>query len=224
MMRTCALTDGVVRTGIIALTYGQVSVNAQPAVVEMCVDAGLVRGRELFFDSTKVEADAAVDSLTPRWFVEVHLDDLFEDNGDERAKEDKLEDEGPDSVDLLRRTSFQWKLRSHHVTGDGKYGSVENIAAVEEAGIHAYLGLHEAGGRRGFFLKSAFTYDGEKDFYLCPAGSHLRPLGDAEDRRSRGETVTYRARSSVCAACSLKPQCTTNKTGAPSDADPETST
>jgi hypothetical protein len=28
MMQTCALTDGFVRTGIIALTYGQVSVNA----------------------------------------------------------------------------------------------------------------------------------------------------------------------------------------------------
>jgi hypothetical protein len=28
MMQTCALTDGFVRTGIIASTYGQVSVNA----------------------------------------------------------------------------------------------------------------------------------------------------------------------------------------------------
>jgi hypothetical protein len=28
MMQTCALTDGFIRTGIIALTYGQVSVNA----------------------------------------------------------------------------------------------------------------------------------------------------------------------------------------------------
>ncbi len=39
-------------------------------IVEMCFEAGLVRGKELFFDSTKVEADAAVDSLAPRWFVE----------------------------------------------------------------------------------------------------------------------------------------------------------
>src|SRR3712207_8882881 len=35
-------------------------------IVEMCFEAGLVRGKELFFDSTKVEADAAVDSLEPR--------------------------------------------------------------------------------------------------------------------------------------------------------------
>ncbi len=35
-------------------------------IVEECVEAGLLRGDELFFDSTKVEADAAVDSLAPR--------------------------------------------------------------------------------------------------------------------------------------------------------------
>src|SRR5215212_9641164 len=39
-------------------------------IVEMCVEAGLLRSRELFFDATKIEADAAVDSLAPRWFVE----------------------------------------------------------------------------------------------------------------------------------------------------------
>jgi transposase len=47
-------------------------------IVEMCFEAGLVRGKELFFDATKVEADAAVDSLAPRWAVEAHLAGLFE--------------------------------------------------------------------------------------------------------------------------------------------------
>ena len=36
-------------------------------IVELCVEAGLVWGEELYFDSTKVEANAAVDSLAPRW-------------------------------------------------------------------------------------------------------------------------------------------------------------
>ena len=48
-------------------------------VVGMCVRADLVRGDELFFDSTKVEANAAVDSLAPRWAVEAHLRGLFEE-------------------------------------------------------------------------------------------------------------------------------------------------
>jgi hypothetical protein len=116
-------------------------------------------------------------------------------------------------LDLLWHTAFRWKIRPHHVTADGKYGTVENIAAVEGSGIRAYLGLHEAGGRVGFFRKSAFAYDAGKDLYVCPAGETLRALGDAEDIRSQGKIVTYRARGSVCAACSLKPRCTTNKNG-----------
>jgi hypothetical protein len=116
-------------------------------------------------------------------------------------------------LDLLFRTAFRWKIRPHHVTADGKYGTVENIKAVEESGIRAYLALHEAGGRVGFFRKSAFTYDAEKDLYICPTGETLRALGDAKDIRSRGKVVTYRARGSVCAECSLKPRCTTNKNG-----------
>ncbi len=47
-------------------------------IVEECFEAGLVRGKELFFDATKVEANAAVDSLAPRWAVEAHLEGLFE--------------------------------------------------------------------------------------------------------------------------------------------------
>ncbi len=47
-------------------------------IVQRCVKAGLVRGEELFFDSTKVEADADVDSLASRHLVENHLGGLFE--------------------------------------------------------------------------------------------------------------------------------------------------
>jgi transposase len=283
-------------------------------IVEMCVEAGLVRGEVLFFDATKVEADAAVDSLAPRWFVEAHLSDLFDEDDDHhegeeerqgtgsedeasidclptpadedllrssRASEDWISRDGAQDrsfkgtslrertadtrasrtdhdatpmrwtgnarklgyqtnyvvdggkariilsvlvtpgevsenrpmLDLLFRTAFRWKIRPHHVTADGKYGTAENIKAVEHWGIRAYLGLHEAGRRVGFFRKSEFAYDAEKDLYVCPAGETLRALGQAEDIRSRGKVVSYRARGSVCAACSLKPRCTTNKNG-----------
>jgi transposase len=43
-------------------------------IVELCVEAGLVWGEELYFDSTKVKANAAVDPSAPRWAVEAHLD------------------------------------------------------------------------------------------------------------------------------------------------------
>ncbi len=39
-------------------------------VVDLCQEAGLVWGKELFFDATKVEANAAVGSLVPRFYAE----------------------------------------------------------------------------------------------------------------------------------------------------------
>ena len=49
------------------------------AVVERCQVAGLVRGKELSIDGTKVEAKAASHSLRPRFSVEAHLRRLFGD-------------------------------------------------------------------------------------------------------------------------------------------------
>src|SRR5919202_338374 len=46
-------------------------------IVEMCVEAGLVGGEELYFDSTKVKANADIDSL--RSIAENHLKELFEE-------------------------------------------------------------------------------------------------------------------------------------------------
>src|SRR5688572_18961515 len=48
-------------------------------VVELCQEAGLVWGKELFFDATKVRANADVDSLVPRLgeVVGDHIEALF---------------------------------------------------------------------------------------------------------------------------------------------------
>jgi transposase len=42
-------------------------------IVEMCFEAGLVQGEELFFDATKVEANASLDSARSRSLVEYRL-------------------------------------------------------------------------------------------------------------------------------------------------------
>src|SRR6266508_6763473 len=50
-------------------------------VVDLCQAAGLVWGQELFFDATQVRANAAVDSLVPRFYLKAkaraHVDALF---------------------------------------------------------------------------------------------------------------------------------------------------
>jgi DDE family transposase len=81
-------------------------------------------------------------------------------------------------LDLLWRTRFRWRLlRLRHVTGDAKYGTAENVAAVEREGIRAYVALHQSGGRPHKFRRDDFFYDAQRDLYVCPAGEPLRPLG-----------------------------------------------
>ena len=67
------------------------------AVVEQCVAAGLVWGKELSIDSTDVAANAAIDSLQPRFAVEAHLARLFEekDNADDDGNDDPDGNAGP---------------------------------------------------------------------------------------------------------------------------------
>ena len=56
-------------------------------IVEQCQAAGLVWGKELYIDATKVEANASVDSVKPRFFVEAHLAHVFSPEAEERAAE-----------------------------------------------------------------------------------------------------------------------------------------
>jgi transposase len=225
------------------------------AIVEQCQQADLVWGRELYIDSTKVQANASRDSVKPRFAVEAHLSMLFSDQAEkaigeaEQGEQDASQVESaspqpsqpleqasplelptallpeqrselsqqneerhdwieqlgaqdrrvssrgyqrladylvsttdPDATlmetskgadmgyrthyvvdggkarvilgvlvtpsevmdnqpmrDLIFRTRFRWKRWPHQVTGDTKYGTTDNIVAMEREHIHAYV-------------------------------------------------------------------------------------
>src|SRR6187401_2733483 len=56
-------------------------------VVDLCQEAGLVWGRDLYFDATKVEANAGIPSLIPRFYYDAkaHVADLFADEAADEA-------------------------------------------------------------------------------------------------------------------------------------------
>jgi transposase len=285
-------------------------------IVQLCVEAGLVWGEELYFDATKVDANASLDSIAPRFYVEEHLDEVFttleeppnaeqeeaivstvskrgespvaelyelpfvDDNllaEENAAREDWISRNGrqrreqkgvwyrrkadflasstdPDSspmkrreskgshlgyythyvvdggksrvildalvtpfevtenqpmLDLLWRTSFRWKIAPRQVTGDTAYGTTENIAAMELAGIRAYVPLTGAGKARPYFSKEEFAYDPDRDIYRCPAGETLTP----KTFRSARSQILYKTEPGTCASCSMRSRCTDNKTG-----------
>jgi transposase len=58
-------------------------------VVDLCQESGLVWGRELCFDATKVEANAGIPSLIPRFYYDAttHVVDLFDEETDDAASQ-----------------------------------------------------------------------------------------------------------------------------------------
>ena len=62
-------------------------------IVELCVEAGLVWGEELYFDSTKVDANASINSMIDRTESEVDqkLEELWV-NSEESAATETLQD------------------------------------------------------------------------------------------------------------------------------------
>ena len=283
-------------------------------IVEQCIAAGLVWGQEFYLDATRVQANAATDSLQPRFAIEAHLARLFAADGDETGsggasdgpdepdagdaparlpvtlteearaalvecaadrqdwigragRPDRATTSGPyrrtadfrvsttdpdatpmpygdkgtrlgyqdhyvvdggrariiltalvtpaevqenqPALDLLWHARFRWKVRLRQVTGDTKYGTIENIAAIERERIRAYVPLSAVGQRAGMFGITAFVYDARADTYRCPGHQRLRFISQCETTRRR----IYEAPNGACAACTLRPQCTTSKRG-----------
>jgi transposase len=113
-------------------------------------------------------------------------------------------------LDLLWRARFRWKLRVRQVTGDTTYGTIPNIRAVEDMGIRAYVPLPDWEQNSPYFGAAKFTYDAQRDHYVCPNGEAIRRTSTDE----AGQRVLYRAPAATCRICPLKPQCTpATKTG-----------
>jgi hypothetical protein len=112
-------------------------------------------------------------------------------------------------LDLLWRTRFRWKLHPRQFTGDTTYGTAENIVALQEQQIRAYVPLPDFDKRTEFFGQRDFRYDAEHDVYICPNGAelHYAASGSTEDYR------LYWAKAKECNACPLKAQCTTSSRG-----------
>lgn len=279
-------------------------------IVDLCQEADLVWGRELYVDATKVQANADLDSLVPRFYHEArtHMADLFADDaltdpakaepeaaadalpvgvarlpsaaGDEasrmkpppwrlleerrlapdrpvvgsyrRTTDFRVSVTDPDATpmrtkhgtalgyhdhyvvdggkqriilaalvtpadvmenvplcDLLWRVCFRRKLWPGQVTGDTAYGTVENIVALEDAGIRAFFPLPDFERRTPYYGMSRFTYDAQRDEYRCPQGQPLprRTTKYTEDK------VLYRANAATCNACPVKAECTASDHG-----------
>ena len=112
-------------------------------------------------------------------------------------------------LDQLRRAIFRWKLRPERLIADTMYGTIENIRDLEEQGIHAFVPLPNWEHKTAYYGPAKFTYDAERDVYVCPQGMLLHPCR----REQKAEKTEYRADPAICNACPAKAACTPSNRG-----------
>jgi len=114
---------------------------------------------------------------------------------------------------LIEQHETNTRCQIQTVIADHKYGTTENYVACQARGITTHMGdagsKAHSGHDHSIFGDQAFTYDAQRDVYLCPAGQTLKPRRMHPIRR----TIEYKAPARVCGACALRAQCTRSHHG-----------
>jgi transposase len=105
---------------------------------------------------------------------------------------------------MIERVASRFDLRPKRLAADTAYGSGGNLAWLMQRGIEPHIPvLDRAAQTNGVFTRNDFTFDRDRNVFVCPGGKDLRFTLD----RGNGVLI-YRARSRDCVDCPLKPQCT----------------
>jgi transposase len=116
--------------------------------------------------------------------------------------------------DMARRAKEGLNVEELTVVADGGYFGFEAIKACEDEGVTAYVPVRESADaeHRGLFSRERFSYDDERDAYICPAGEELKPVSrGVKKARYSKEYRVYGTKE--CGSCPLRLECTTSKYG-----------
>jgi len=111
--------------------------------------------------------------------------------------------------DLANEAKETLGVEKLEAVADKGYYNTAAVSRCLQRGITPYIqkANTSANTALGFYAKKDFTYDQDKDVYLCPAGASLTYRFSTYEL---GRALRY-YRASGCARCPLKSQCTRNK-------------
>jgi Transposase DDE domain len=107
---------------------------------------------------------------------------------------------------MIERTEERFDLKPERLAADTAYGSGANLNwLVKDKKIAPHIPVIDKSKREdGTFSREDFTFDKERNVYICPAGKTLTTTGRLVND---GETLLYMASMRHCRSCPLKAQC-----------------
>lgn len=116
-----------------------------------------------------------------------------------------------DNMSLRAKKLFN--VNELEVLADKGYYKIEDLKKCIEHGITPYVAKQAHSNKTGDrdFYPDKFSYDKEKDVYLCPAGKELT---HGRTRKTKGQIIGYDYRNhKACILCSFKERCTKSAKG-----------
>ena len=108
---------------------------------------------------------------------------------------------------MIERTEERFALKPDHVAGDVAYGTGEMLGWLVQRDIDPHIPVWDKGKRDdGTIGREAFTFDRDRNIYVCPQGKTLKTTGRVHD----GKTLLYRSSKHDCDPCPLKLKCCPN--------------
>jgi transposase len=109
------------------------------------------------------------------------------------------------SQTMIERTQARFGIKPEWLAGDTAYGSAPNLDwLVNEQKIAPYISVIDKSKREdGTFSREDFSFDKERDIYICPAGKILTTTRKVVN----DDQLLYRASKRDCDVCPLKTQC-----------------
>jgi transposase len=106
---------------------------------------------------------------------------------------------------MIGRTEERFRLKPERLAADSAYGSAATLNwIVNEKRIAPHIPVIEKSKREdGSLSREDFTFDKDRNVYVCPQGKLLHTTGRIHD----SDVLLYRARTSDCGPCPLKPKC-----------------
>jgi transposase/Pyruvate/2-oxoacid:ferredoxin oxidoreductase delta subunit len=107
---------------------------------------------------------------------------------------------------MIERTEERFGLKPERLAGDTAYGSGANLNwLVNDKDITPHIPVIDKSKREdGTFSREDFTFDKDRNVYICPANKILTTTGKLVND---GETLLYRTKRRDCRGCLLKAQC-----------------
>jgi transposase len=106
---------------------------------------------------------------------------------------------------MIGRTEERFGLKPERLAADSAYGSAATLNwIVNEKKIAPHIPVIDKSKREdGSLSREDFSFDQDGNVYVCPQGKLLNTTGRIHD----GEILLYRAKTSDCGPCPLKPKC-----------------